>query len=66
MTERQRRSQRARLVVLIVLLLALIWLLWRVFMTVPPAPRPKVTTGATGLPASAITWGAAHAGQHNR
>jgi hypothetical protein len=49
MTGRQRRSQTATLVVLIILLMLLIWLLWRVFMAVPPAPRPKVTTGALSV-----------------
>jgi hypothetical protein len=49
MTGRQRRSRAARLVLLIVLLMLLIWLLWRVFMAVPPAPRPKVTLGALSI-----------------
>jgi hypothetical protein len=49
MTGRQRRSQTARLVALIILLMLLIWLLWRVFMAMPPAPRPKVTTGALSV-----------------
>jgi hypothetical protein len=54
MTMRRCRSQAGRLVVLIILLLLLIWLLWRVFMAVPPAPRPKVTTGALPLAAALL------------
>lgn len=49
MTGRQRRSRTARLVVLIILLMLLMWLLWRVFIHLPPAPRPKVTTGALSI-----------------
>ena len=44
MNPRRRQASIARLLVLIVLTVACIWMLYRVFIGIPPAPAPTVTT----------------------
>lgn len=44
MSAPRRRGSAARLVVLIILILICIWLLYKVFIGIPPAPPPTITT----------------------
>ena len=47
MTARRQKASAARLVILILVLLLCIWLLYRVFLGLPPAPPPRVTSAAS-------------------
>jgi len=41
----RRRASAVRLVTIIVVLLLCMWMLYRLFIGIPPAPAPNVTTG---------------------
>ena len=47
----RRRASAVRLVTIIVVLLLCMWMLYRLFIGIPPAPAPNVTTGRAPAPA---------------
>lgn len=61
----RRRAAAARLVGLIALMLLAMWALYRLFIALPPAPPPRVRTGAAP-PAENPTYLAYTSGARSR